>query len=186
MTSVLLSGLDDCIVTVHWLWSWDANVLLCFAQSLSVLETVPLLAANTPTAGLSQWFRKGIFYQNKKANGVAGTDQKPSASWQIAFLCETGLCIFWRKKAPQRDDEIQRLVTKLWFPIERKNDSLSRKVCNYEWMNDLDPYRSSIEHSVCHFPWSLIHSLIPSFSLMGLKLRTGNKQKATEILPLPM
>lgn len=90
VTSVLLSGLDDCTVRVHWLWSWDANILLCFAQSLSVLETVLLLAANTLTAGLSQWFRKGIFYQNKKPSGVAGTDQKPSASWQIAFYARLG------------------------------------------------------------------------------------------------
>lgn len=85
VTPVLLSGLDDCMVTVHWLWSWDANVLHCSAQSLSILVSNPLLAANTVTVRLSQWFRKSIFYWNRKPNGVAGTDKKPSASWQIAF-----------------------------------------------------------------------------------------------------
>lgn len=97
VTLVLLSGLDDCMVTVHWLWSWDANVLLCSAQSLSILESNPLLAANTLTVRLSQWFRKSIYYWNKKPNGVAGTDKKPSANWQIAFYVRLALGSFREK-----------------------------------------------------------------------------------------
>ena len=118
VTSVLLSGLDDCTVTVYWLWSWDANILLHFAQSLSVLETVPLLAANTLTAGLSQWFRKGIFYQNKKPNGIAGTDQKSSASWQIAFMQDWPLGLLKGESS----------TYKLWKPmLSHKTVILNRK-----------------------------------------------------------
>lgn len=97
VTSVLLSGLDDCVVTVHWLWSWDANTRLGSAQPLSVLESDPLLAANPLTVGLSRWFRKGIFCQNEKPNGIAGTDQKPSASWQIAFYARLAFGSFGRR-----------------------------------------------------------------------------------------
>lgn len=97
VTSVLPSGLDDCMVTVHWLWSRDANVLLCTVQPLFVLESGPLLAANTLTVGLSQWFSRGIFYRNKKPSGVAGTDQKQVDG--LLFM-QDWPSVFWRKTLP--------------------------------------------------------------------------------------
>lgn len=130
--------------------------LLC--KSLFILDSDPLLAANTLTLGLSQWFRKDIFYRNKKPDGIAGTDQKPSASWQIAFYVKLAcgslggrnLHIKTMKAMPGH---------KTVIPSERNKISLGRKVQNYnEWMTQI--LWDSIWQSKFIF---LGHSLIYSF-----------------------
>ena len=132
---------------IRWLYSYSLLALILGCKYSPPLYTVPLClgdcsfvsSKHSLTAGLSQWFRKGIFYQNKKPSGIAGTDQKSWASWQIAFMQDWPLGLLKGESS----------TYKLWKPmlshktviLNRKNVSLSWKAYNYEWMNDPDPYK---------------------------------------------